>query len=127
MQFPPIHKTVLKHVIVFMKTVAEKSTANKMNEQNMCIVFGPNLIRNSQLTALEGLVDTARILDSVQLLITQSKVFFADPSYGILPNINDYIMRGENRDNRSRSRDGSAPAQSREQLRTRQPHLPRTG
>ncbi|PRP82991.1 rho GTPase-activating protein 25 [Planoprotostelium fungivorum] len=80
-QFPIVHRAVLKHIITFIKIIAEKSSVNKMTEANLCIVFGPNLVRSSALTALEGLVDTARILDSVQLLCSQSRLLFASESY----------------------------------------------
>lgn len=75
-QLPWDNKLILEYLINFIGRVAEHSEKNFMHIQNLATVFGPNLLRPKNATAIEMMGHTAVICGIVELLIAKREDIF---------------------------------------------------
>ncbi|EDQ89009.1 uncharacterized protein MONBRDRAFT_8581 [Monosiga brevicollis MX1] len=50
-ELPPVNLTVLRYLFMFLSDVAKHQDVNKMTEQNLAIVMGPNLLWSHEMAA----------------------------------------------------------------------------
>lgn len=73
-KLPEDNYKVLKYIIRFLSRVMERSDLNKMNAQNLAVVFGPNLVWSdivSMSLAAIGPINTFTQF----LLVHQNEIF----------------------------------------------------
>eukprot|EP01119_Soliformovum_irregulare_P015847 TRINITY_DN4526_c0_g1_i2.p1 TRINITY_DN4526_c0_g1~~TRINITY_DN4526_c0_g1_i2.p1 ORF type:complete len:328 (+),score=112.67 TRINITY_DN4526_c0_g1_i2:57-1040(+) len=75
-ELPDLNKKVLKFVFQFLRLVMASSEENQMNDSNLAIVFGPNLLKPQVSTLEGGLFDTPVILARVRLLLKDYNYIF---------------------------------------------------
>jgi len=66
---PEINKRVMKYLCDFLSLVNSHSSINQMENANLSICFGPNLLRPKESSLLSGLMDTPQILFVVRTLL----------------------------------------------------------
>jgi len=77
-QLPTINSALLSYLVDFLARVAARSEVNFMHIQNVATVFGPNLLRPKNQSALEMIGHTAVICNVVDLLIREYDNIFKD-------------------------------------------------
>ncbi|ELR12620.1 RhoGAP domain containing protein [Acanthamoeba castellanii str. Neff] len=75
---PQDNQVVLEYLIDFIGRVAQHSATNFMHIQNLATVFGPNLLRPKDASAIEMMGHTSTICAIVELLIGRREEIFAD-------------------------------------------------
>eukprot|EP00045_Choanoeca_perplexa_P004219 m.36183 g.36183 ORF g.36183 m.36183 type:complete len:530 (+) comp12457_c0_seq1:139-1728(+) len=83
----PAHVAVLKMILPFLHEVSLHAEVNKMDANNLGLVFGPTLMRASNLEALESIEASSAMIDHeprikalMALLIRRHKELFPSPS-----------------------------------------------
>jgi hypothetical protein len=74
---PQDNQVVLEYLIDFIGRVAQHSATNFMHIQNLATVFGPNLLRPKDASAIEMMGHTSTICAIVELLIGRREEIFA--------------------------------------------------
>jgi len=75
-QLPPQNLVVLQHLVEFLSLVSDRSDLNKMNEKNLALVFGPNLIRPREVSETVFNKVGAVNLFTECLLLNQQELFY---------------------------------------------------
>jgi len=75
---PRENKLVLDYLIDFIGRVAEHASQNLMHIPNLATVFGPNLLRPKNVSAIEMMSHTTVICAIVETLIGKREEIFAD-------------------------------------------------
>jgi len=69
-QLPPTHRTTLKYLFAHLQRIAAHGNENKMHFNNLGIVFGPTLLRESS-PSIDSIVMDAPYQSSVVELLMQ--------------------------------------------------------
>lgn len=73
---PSSHYQTLGFLMRHLKNVEAQSNVNKMNQHNLCIVFGPTVVRKEENDSLVSDMNAA--ISIVQLMMNNVRHFFAD-------------------------------------------------
>ncbi|EEB12293.1 conserved hypothetical protein [Pediculus humanus corporis] len=84
-ELPEHNFETLKHLLYHLKKIVSKSSVNKMETQNLAIVFGPTLLTTTDLMAL--VTDTSHQCRIVESLITHVDWFFSNDDVNTLENL----------------------------------------
>ncbi|VEN47677.1 unnamed protein product [Callosobruchus maculatus] len=73
-KLPEDNYKVLKYIINFLSRVMERSDLNKMNAQNLAIVFGPNLVWSELVSMSLAAIGPINMFTQF-LLVHQNDIF----------------------------------------------------
>ncbi|XP_051938411.1 N-chimaerin [Hippocampus zosterae] len=73
---PASHNETLKYLMAHLKRVAQNEKSNRMNAENLAIVFGPTLMRSPDLDAMTALNDIRYQRQVVEVLIKNVDALF---------------------------------------------------
>ncbi|XP_049823954.1 rho GTPase-activating protein 21-B isoform X5 [Aethina tumida] len=99
---PPHNYETLKHIVLHLSRVVEKSEINKMEAKNLAIVFGPTIVR-SESDNMESMVNNmTNQCKIVEILLNGAEYFFSDNDPPeplqipplVRPEENEYIEQG---------------------------------
>ncbi|KAK6620286.1 hypothetical protein RUM44_006687 [Polyplax serrata] len=84
-ELPEHNFETLKHLLYHLKKIVSNSSVNKMETQNLAIVFGPTLLTTSDLMSL--VTDTSHQCRIVESLISHVDWFFSNDNVDTLENL----------------------------------------
>uniref|UniRef100_A0A3Q2YWA9 Chimerin 1 n=1 Tax=Hippocampus comes TaxID=109280 RepID=A0A3Q2YWA9_HIPCM len=73
---PASHNETLKYLMAHLKRVTQNEKSNRMNAENLAIVFGPTLMRSPDLDAMTALNDIRYQRQVVEVLIKNVDALF---------------------------------------------------
>lgn len=76
-QLPPGHLVVLEYLIGFLCRVCKHEEVNKMNPQNLSIIFAPTLLRNENDDLRVSIEDSPSASKLIQLFIIHYNSLFS--------------------------------------------------
>jgi len=71
-----LNKTTLAWIIIFIKDVVKQEEHNKMSEENICLMFAPNLFKLKSAEAITEMHFLTSKIDLVKMMMGETNLVF---------------------------------------------------
>ncbi|XP_018673185.2 uncharacterized protein LOC100175245 isoform X2 [Ciona intestinalis] len=94
---PQSNFELLRYICRFLDEVQQQSNKNKMDVNNLAMVFGPNIMRSKQEDPMQMMADASYVQEVMKQFISKHKSFFPDDieNTSNIPSIPDVAVDAE--------------------------------